>query len=344
MKCQRNASPYSACFASRSCARFSPTTVMPASTSAAMPASADVLRRRDDRHRRADLRLDAREARADLVRRRHRSPLARRAAQPSRRCEKKSSGCRACRGRRARPARRRRDAARVRPPTRDRVAVARQVGVVAGRHLRPDLVAARADRRPDHRGLSARRRAPRHPPRRHPRREPRQPACSTASARQPSVRRDGDREAVGGHREHREPRLVGPEPVPRVAAAPAPGAMHGRRVDLAVEGQTVVRRPDRLAGAAGGSRRLASGSSPVPRLRLSDSYGPSLTPPTRVVNATTYPGCVPPDHPRISFARAEQVVAGVAAPDRGSRRRAAPAALGRSAARADSRARSGRRR
>src|SRR5258705_5049285 len=39
MKCQRNASPYSACFASRSCARFSPTTVMPASTSAAMPAS-----------------------------------------------------------------------------------------------------------------------------------------------------------------------------------------------------------------------------------------------------------------------------------------------------------------
>src|SRR5439155_6237800 len=36
MKCQRNASPNSACFASRSCARFSPTTVTPASTSAAI--------------------------------------------------------------------------------------------------------------------------------------------------------------------------------------------------------------------------------------------------------------------------------------------------------------------
>src|SRR5690348_2291510 len=33
MKCHRNAEPYSACFASRSCARFSPTTVTPASTS-----------------------------------------------------------------------------------------------------------------------------------------------------------------------------------------------------------------------------------------------------------------------------------------------------------------------
>src|SRR5262245_46379210 len=39
MKCQRNASPYSACFASRSCARFSPTTCTPASTSAAMSRS-----------------------------------------------------------------------------------------------------------------------------------------------------------------------------------------------------------------------------------------------------------------------------------------------------------------
>src|SRR4051812_23650276 len=39
MKCQRNASPYSACFASRSCARFSPTTVTPASSSAVICAS-----------------------------------------------------------------------------------------------------------------------------------------------------------------------------------------------------------------------------------------------------------------------------------------------------------------
>src|SRR5512133_164399 len=39
MKCQRKASPYSACLRSRSCARFSPTTSMPASTSTAMSGS-----------------------------------------------------------------------------------------------------------------------------------------------------------------------------------------------------------------------------------------------------------------------------------------------------------------
>src|SRR3954451_20046000 len=39
MKCQRNASPYSACLRSSSCARFSPTTSTPASTSTAMSAS-----------------------------------------------------------------------------------------------------------------------------------------------------------------------------------------------------------------------------------------------------------------------------------------------------------------
>src|SRR6185295_6339355 len=40
MKCQRNASPYSACLRSRSCARFSPTTSMPASASTPRSASA----------------------------------------------------------------------------------------------------------------------------------------------------------------------------------------------------------------------------------------------------------------------------------------------------------------
>src|SRR5262249_37619574 len=40
MKCQRNASPYTACFASRSCARFSPTTSTPASARTAISSSA----------------------------------------------------------------------------------------------------------------------------------------------------------------------------------------------------------------------------------------------------------------------------------------------------------------
>src|SRR5918995_433904 len=39
MKCQRKASPYSACLRSRSCARFSPTTSTPASTRMAMSSS-----------------------------------------------------------------------------------------------------------------------------------------------------------------------------------------------------------------------------------------------------------------------------------------------------------------
>src|SRR6516225_9962950 len=39
MKCQRNAAPYAACCASRSCSRFSPTTSIPASTSAAMSST-----------------------------------------------------------------------------------------------------------------------------------------------------------------------------------------------------------------------------------------------------------------------------------------------------------------
>ena len=39
MKCQRNASPYSACLRSRSCARFSPTTSTPASASIAISST-----------------------------------------------------------------------------------------------------------------------------------------------------------------------------------------------------------------------------------------------------------------------------------------------------------------
>ena len=40
MKCQRNASPYAACLAARSWARFSPTTSTPASARIAMSCSA----------------------------------------------------------------------------------------------------------------------------------------------------------------------------------------------------------------------------------------------------------------------------------------------------------------
>src|SRR5215831_17986329 len=43
MKCHRKASPYTACFASRSCARFSPTIVTPASSSTAMSCNGTYL-------------------------------------------------------------------------------------------------------------------------------------------------------------------------------------------------------------------------------------------------------------------------------------------------------------
>ena len=170
MKCQRKASPYSACFASRSCARFSPTTVIPASTSTAMSASVDVLRRGDDRHRRPDLVLDAREARADLVRRRHRSP-------PGRRAPDRRAGAR----RRARVvARAEIDAldlldagarsARSAAVQRSSRPSTGQVGVEALRRppARPRSSTGRSPGRP--RRPSARPRAPPRPPRRRPRR------------------------------------------------------------------------------------------------------------------------------------------------------------------------------
>ena len=68
MKCQRKASPYSACFASRSCARFSPRLDAGLGERGHV-RERDVLRGGDDRHAGPDLRLDALEARPDLVRR-----------------------------------------------------------------------------------------------------------------------------------------------------------------------------------------------------------------------------------------------------------------------------------
>ena len=70
MKCQRNASPYSACFASRSCARFSPTTSIARLDEQRHVGERDVLRRGDDRHRRPDLGLDQLVALADPLSRR----------------------------------------------------------------------------------------------------------------------------------------------------------------------------------------------------------------------------------------------------------------------------------
>ena len=123
------------------------------------------------------------------------------------------------------------------------------------RHLGADLVAARPDRRPDHGRLRARRRAQRRPPRR---RRPRARASPRGGRRARAARsspHDRDRQAVGGHREHRQPRLVGPEPVARLAARSGTRAVHRRRVHLAVE-----REPLRIGSpsAAQAMRRFSS--------------------------------------------------------------------------------------
>src|SRR3954447_2025613 len=149
MKCQRKASPYTACFASRSCARFSPTTSTPASASTAMSASATYLvaattvtagptsaRTRSYRSRTSagdntDDSLSARDAAVAAVGEEELGVACRAEVDPLARARARVSH-RALRG-----------GPEVEPP------VAREIGLEALRHLRPDLVAARPDPGPD---------------------------------------------------------------------------------------------------------------------------------------------------------------------------------------------------
>ena len=106
MKCQRKASPYSACFASRSWARFSPTNVDAGFGKHRQVPDRDVLRRGDDRHRRPDLGLHPARMFADLVRREHRSHPGRR-VRGRRGGAEEEVGWSRCRDGPARPGRRR---------------------------------------------------------------------------------------------------------------------------------------------------------------------------------------------------------------------------------------------
>ena len=103
-----------------------------------------------------------------------------------------------------------------------------------------------------------------------PSESPRQPACRTASAARPVAgARDGDREAVGGHREQRHVCVLRPEAVARRAAQPWRRAMHGRRMHLPVEGEPLGGQAERLTrdpavlldalGAVAGSTRQVEG-------------------------------------------------------------------------------------
>src|SRR6476646_10505474 len=156
MKCQRKASPYSACLASRSWARFSPTTVTPASASDPMSASetyfvaattvtsgptcrcTSVRRERICSGDSTDHSLHAAGAAIAAVGEEELGVVARAEVEAV-------------------------DATHARPAKRSfgsgpeiELAVVRQVGVEELRHLRPYLVATRADRRADHGRLLAR--------------------------------------------------------------------------------------------------------------------------------------------------------------------------------------------
>ena len=107
---------------------------------------------------------------------------------------------------------------------------------------------------------------------------------------------DGDRQAVGGHGEQRDARLVGPEAVARRAAGGRACAVHRRRVHLAVEREVLVRRDRATRTRAGGSPRRLSGSSPVPRVRLSESYGAVADAADARRERDDVAGLVPADH------------------------------------------------
>ena len=250
MKCQRNASPYSACFASRSCARFSPTTSTPASTSTAMSATRDVLRRRDDRHVRPDLRLDPLE----------RARGSRQATQPITPCTPRARAVAPVREEELRVAARAevepldlRDAGRAERALGRRPEVEHAVAASGRRRTAsatsaPDLVAARPDRRPDHGGelgvVAERGDAGRDDPRGEPapaRVQRRRGRRAPARARSRSARsRRRARASAAAARRSRARR--------RLAPAPAGGAVHRARVHLAVDGERVRVDAERLAG------------------------------------------------------------------------------------------------
>ena len=125
----------------------------------------------------------------------------------------RSASSAAARGRGCRPGRRRRRSAR------------RTAGDL---RRRPRSSRGRSPARSPRRAAAAERRARR--PRRTPPRSPRHPACSDARAPALAVRaRDGDGRQSARQRQHRQPRLVRPEPVAGLVARARARAVHRRR-------------------------------------------------------------------------------------------------------------------
>src|SRR5258705_5778039 len=105
--------------------------------------------------------------------------------------------------------------------------VHRQVVVEQSGPLRPDLVTARADRRPNHRRQRAAAKRV-HTRGNYPLRKPAPTRMEDRNRPRAFGPRDRDRQAVGGHGEQRDARLVGPQAVPRLTPGARAGAVDRR--------------------------------------------------------------------------------------------------------------------
>ena len=101
--------------------------------------------------------------------------------------------------------------------------------------------------------------------------------------------RERHQHAVGAEGEHRDVRLVRPETVTRDASRARLGPVDDRRVRLEPDREPLLVGADLRAQAPPVLVHVLT-SSPVLRPRLSDSNGPSLTPPCRVEKTTSQPG------------------------------------------------------
>ena len=233
MKCQRNASPYSACLRLEILRAVLADDLDAGLGEHGHVVERDVLRRRDDGHAAARPRSRiALVALADRLRRHSRSLPGRRAACPVaavREEELRVAGRAEVdaldrRRRRPRAARARRRVQRSRLPS------AHDVGAERARERLRDLVADLVAARPDRRARSPPRAAPPSaatPAATIPASRPRQPACRTATAGAPSpcarARSAGSRRSA---RASAAPGSSRPEPVARLAARARLGAVH----------------------------------------------------------------------------------------------------------------------
>src|SRR5919198_4036442 len=217
MKCQRKASPYSACFASRSCARFSPTTSTPASARTAMSdtdtyfvaATMVTFGPTSSRIRAYCSRTSSGDITDHSLSPRHAAvtPVREEVVAVARRAQVDPLDCRDARFAQGSFGRRRNV----------EVSPANHVGAepraICLADVLADLVAARSDPWPDHRLGHARAKRC-HAGAGDPFQQPEPAGVEEHESRRPAGRDERDRQTVGGEFQERQAGLVGPEAVP----------------------------------------------------------------------------------------------------------------------------------